>query len=176
LVPADDLRALLQAARWAPSSYNEQPWRFIVARRENLEAFKTMLGCLSEENREWAAAAPVLMLTTAHTRFSKTGEENRHALHDVGLAMGNLTNQAIAMDLYVHQMAGIHPERARQVYDLPEDFEVVAGVALGFLGDPEDLEDDAHRRTETEARSRRPLAELVFAGSWGRTADFVAEE
>jgi len=170
----DDLRTLLEAARWAPSSYNEQPWRFIVARREDESEFATMLECLNEQNRKWAEDAPVLMLTVAHTAFERDGRENRHAYHDLGLAMGNLVHQAMSMDVYVHQMAGIDPERAREIYDIPADCDVVAGVALGYLGDPDQLEDPGRREAETSPRSRRPLEELVFEGTWGHSADFVA--
>lgn len=172
----EDLRALLEAARWAPSSFNEQPWRFIVARREDEAEFRTMLECINSKNREWAGAAPVLMLTVARRLFARDGRENRHAYHDVGLAMGNLINQAMSMDIYVHQMAGILPERARDVYRVPDEYDVVAGVALGHLGDPDELDDPSRRRAETGSRSRRPLSELVFEGAWGSTADFVTDE
>lgn len=124
-----------------------------------------MLECLTEFNREWAASAPVLMLTVTRLRFSETGKENRHAFHDVGLAMGTLLAQATAMGVHVHQMAGIHPEKARQTYHVPDGFEVVAGVALGYLGEPD--------RDEPEPRSRRDLRETVFQGDWGDPAPFV---
>lgn len=168
-----DLRTLLEAARWAPSSYNEQPWRFLVARREDRESFDRIFGCLNEGNREWAEGAPVLMLTVAKLLVERTGEGNRHAFHDVGLAMGNLLNQATEMDIYVHQMAGIDPERAREAFGIPEGFEVVAGVALGYLGDPEQLDDPDRRASETEERARMPLDELVFADAWGKPASMA---
>lgn len=170
-----DLRTLLEAARWAPSSYNEQPWRFLVARRDDREAFDRIFRCLNEGNREWAEGAPVLMLTVAKLAFERTGEENRHAFHDVGLAMGNLLNQATQMDLYVHQMAGIDPERARETFRVPEGFAVVAGVALGYLGDPEQLDDPDRRASETEERSRKPLDELVFEDAWGEPASMAGQ-
>lgn len=174
-VSDEDLKTLLEAARWAPSSYNEQPWRFLVAKRTNPEQFERMLSCLKEKNREWARGAPVLMLTAASTTFARNGKENRHAYHDLGLAMGNLINQATAMDLYVHQMAGIDPDRAREVYDVPEDFDVVAGVAIGYLGSPERLDDPDRQDAETSERSRRALEETVFEDAWGRTAGFVED-
>ena len=168
-----ELRTLLEAARWAPSSYNEQPWRFIVSRRDDPGALERALECLKEGNREWAREAPVLMFTVAKLVFDRNGKENRHAFHDVGLAMGNLLNQATEMGLYVHQMAGIHPERARETYGVPEGFEVVAGVAVGHLGDPSRLDDEDRRDAERAERSRKPLQELVFAGEWGASADLV---
>ena len=161
-VSDEALRTLLEAARWAPSSYNEQPWRFIVARREDEDEYERLLSCLNENNREWARGAPVLMLTAASTTFDLDGRDNRHAFHDVGLAMGGLLAQATAMGLHVHQMAGIHPEKAKDVYDVPEDHEVVAGVAVGYLGA---VEEDA-----AEPRSRKPLEEIVFRGQWGDPA------
>ncbi|HKJ02583.1 MAG TPA: nitroreductase family protein [Longimicrobiales bacterium] len=175
VVSDDDLRVLLEAARWAPSSYNEQPWRFIVARRENEEQFEQLLGCLTPKNQEWARKAPILLLTVASRVFHRNGKPNRHAFHDVGLAMGNLLNQASAMGIYVHQMAGIDPDRARDRYRVPEEFDVVAGVAVGYLGDPEELDDSSRRESETRERSRRGLEELVFQETWGRpAADIVA--
>lgn len=172
-VSEHEMRALLEAARWAPSSFNEQPWRFIVARREDEDEFDTMLECMNAKNRQWAEDAPVLMLTVAHTAFDRDGTDNRHAYHDVGLAMGNLINQAMSMEVYVHQMAGIRPEHARDVYDVPDDCDVVAGVALGHLGDPHQLEDPDRRSSETRPRSRKPLEEIVFEGTWGQPAEFV---
>lgn len=171
-LPDRTLRALLEAARWAPSSYNEQPWRFILARKEDRVHFGRVLECLEPGNREWAARAPVLMLTVARTRFTKTGQPNRHAFHDVGLAMGNLLAQATAMGVAVHQMAGIDPASAREAFDVPEDYEIVAGVAIGYVGDPEQLDED-RRRQELAERSRKPLSELVFGSRWGEPAAVV---
>ena len=175
MVTDKDLMTLFEAARWAPSSFNEQPWRFIVATRDDDQAFDDVLACLSPKNREWAMEAPVLMLTAARTVLAKNGGENRHAYHDVGLAMGNLILQAVTMGLYVHQMGGIDPERARQTFDVPAEFDVVTGVALGFLGDPENLDDPGRRASETSSRSRRPLDDLVFENTWGHAASFVSD-
>lgn len=172
-VTDEQLRVLLEAARWAPSSFNEQPWRFIVAKREDTEEFERLLGCFNAKNREWAAGASVIMLTATRKRFQRTGRVNRHAYHDVGLAMGNLVNQAMSMELYVHQMAGIDPLRARETFRVPADYDIVSGVAIGYLGDPSDLDDPNRREAETRERSRKPLQELVFARAWGETASFV---
>lgn len=166
------LGSLLEAARWAPSSFNEQPWRFIVARREDPDGFRRLLGCLVEGNREWARSAPVLMLNVAKMKFSATGEPNRHAYHDVGLAVENLVIQAMSMELFCHQMAGIRPDVARERYRIPDDHEPVSAIALGYPGDPEDLP-EGRRESEREPRSRRPLEEFVFEGSWGEPARFV---
>ena len=172
-VEPEKLRQVLEAARWAASSYNEQPWRFIVATTAEPDERERLLGCLKAFNQEWARRAPVLMLTVAKKHFGEEGSEesrpNRHALHDVGLAMGNLSAQATALGLYLHQMAGIEPEAAREAYDIPSDFEPVAGVALGYHGDPSVLPEQLREREEAE-RKRRPLAESVFTGAWGTPA------
>src|SRR5256884_3406610 len=123
MVEPEKLRSLFEAARWAPSSFNEQPWSFIVATKQKLEQHARLLSCLVEKNQQWAHLAPVLMVSVAKLKFAKTGEPNRHAFHDVGLAMGNMLVQATAMDLFVHQMAGFSPERVREIYAVPAEFE-----------------------------------------------------
>jgi nitroreductase len=174
-VEPEKLQQILEAARWAPSSYNEQPWRFLIATKDAPEAYEQMLSVLNEKNQRWAQQAPVLMLSVAKTTFSRNDKPNRHAWHDVGLAMGNLLAQATALDVYVHQMAGIHPETAREIYSIPEDFEVVAGAAIGYLGDPDDLP-ETFQKSETTERSRRALSQTVYEGTWGETAPLVADE
>lgn len=163
------LGALFEAARWAASAFNEQPWRFIVARREEKAAFADLLGCLVEFNQGWARNAPVLALGLAKHTYTQTGETNDYARHDLGLATAQLVVQATALGLYAHPMAGIVPDKARAQYAIPADFEVVTGLAIGYLGDPATLPDDLRQR-EIEPRRRRPLAEQVFTGSWDTPA------
>lgn len=161
-----ELRSLLEAARWAASCFNEQPWRFIVARREAQAEFDQLLSCLNENNQRWAKGAAVLMLSVASKAFAKNAKSNRHALHDVGLAAAQLTLQATALGLAVHQMAGFSIERARERFAIPEDFEPVAAIAIGYPGDPDGLPEDLRERERGE-RSRNPQREFVFAGKWG---------
>ena len=168
------LRSLLEAARWAPSCFNEQPWRFIVARRDDETEFERMCSCLNEKNQAWARTAPVLMLTVARTTFTRNDRPNRHAWHDVGQATLSLSLQATALGLYAHQMAGILPDHARSVYGIPDTFEAVTGLALGYLGDPAVLPEN-YRGTRTTPRTRRPLEETVFAEHWGAAAPVVSE-
>lgn len=168
------LRSVLEAARWAPSSWNDQPWHFLVSRREEREEFERMLSCLSSGNRRWAGRAPVLMISVARARFRKNGKPNRHAWHDVGQAAAQLTLQAVHEGLSVHQMAGFDAERARELYEVPDDHEPVAAMALGYPGDPDDLPEDLHD-SERSGRSRRPIDEFVFSDEWGSTSD-VAED
>lgn len=160
------LGSLFEAARWAASCFNEQPWRFIVARRESAVEFDRLLSCVNETNRRWAGGAAVLALSVARTTFARNGKPNRHALHDVGLAAAQLTLQATALGLRVHQMAGFSLERARQLYAIPDEFEPVACLAIGRPGDPDQLPDDLRTR-ELAERSRTPQTEFVFAGTWG---------
>ena len=173
-VPEEDLRALLEAARWAPSSYNEQPWSFLVARRSDREGFRRMLSCLAEGNRTWARSAPVLMVTLTRTRFERNGKENRHARHDVGLAAAQLTLEATARGLAVHQMAGFDAGRVRELYGVPEGVEPVTALALGLPGDPADLPEDLRERA-SGPRRRKETTEFVFAGGWGESPGWLEE-
>src|SRR5438132_14178221 len=125
-VEPDELRTLFEAARWAPSSFNEQPWSFIVATKDQPEEYAQLLSCLLDKNQQWAQLAPVLMVSVAKLKFEKTGKPNRHEFHDVGLAMGNMLVEATALGLFVHQMAGFSPEKVREIYGVPEEFEPVA--------------------------------------------------
>jgi len=168
-VAASDLRSLFEAARWAPSSYNEQPWRYLVAMREDEGAFADLLSCLVEANQQWARSASALVIAVASTAFARNGKPNAVARHDIGLASANLTVEATARGLAVHQMAGILPERARELYGIPDGFEAVTALAIGYPAALGSL-DDRVRDLDTAARPRRPQAEFVFAGAWGKPA------
>jgi nitroreductase len=165
-VSEDDLRALFEAARWAPSSYNEQPWAYIVATKADPEGFETLLSCLVEGNRPWARHAPVLALGCTRLTFTRNGQPNAAAQHDLGLASGNLCVEAVARGLYVHQMIGILPDRAREVYKIPDDVRPLTGLAIGYLGDPSALPEH-YRPRDLAPRTRKPLAEFVYGGGWG---------
>jgi nitroreductase len=166
-VEPEKLRSLLEAARWAPSSYNAQPWYFIVGTKDNPENYKRVLESLIEFNQGWAKNAPVLALSVAKLKFDD-GKPNRHAFHDVGQAAANLSLQAEALGLSVHQMAGIDPEKARKLFDIPADYEAVAGIAIGYAGEPASLPDGLRER-ELAPRQRKPLDSFVFTGSWGKS-------
>jgi len=171
-VEPEKVRQVLEAARWAASSYNEQPWRYLVATKDDPEAYEHLLDCLNAFNQKWAKTAPVLMLSFYKTTFTRNGKPNRCAPHDVGAASAQLTAQATALGLYVHQMAGIEQAVIRETYDVPEGFEPMAALALGYLGDPHVLPDDL-AEGEFGERSRRPLSDTVFGGGWGETAALV---
>ena len=165
-VEPEKLRDLFEAARWAPSSSNEQPWSFIVATKDQPEPFANLLSCLVEANQRWAKNAPVLMMSVASMQFARNGKPNRHAWHDTGMAMSNLLAQAMSMDLFVHQMAGYDPARAREVLAIPATHEPVAAAAIGYAGDPNTLPDDLRER-ESAARQRKPQSAFVFNGRFG---------
>jgi nitroreductase len=172
-VPREVLRSLFEAARWAPSSNNEQPWAYLVATKDDPENFAKIVGVLVEFNAHWASHAPVLALSVAHLKTQREGKPNRVALHDVGSATAQLTFEANARGLQVHQMAGFDAEKARQTFAIPADWEPVAAMAIGYPGNPESLAEKLRER-ELAARTRKPLGEFVMTGGWGHTASFVA--
>jgi nitroreductase len=165
-VPDKDLLSLFEAARWAPSSYNEQPWRYIVATKDDPEEFDRLLSCLTEGNQMWARHAPVLALGVVSLRFERNDKPNRAAHHDLGQASANLSHEATKRGLSVHQMIGVMPDRAREIYHIPEGFEVLTGLAIGYRGKA-DAGDRLGKRDHT-ARTRRPVSAFLFSGDWGR--------
>lgn len=172
-VEQDKLLSLLEAARWAPSSYNHQPWSFIVATKDDQTEYNRLLSTLVEFNQGWAKNAPVLILAVAKIR-SDDGKTNRHAFHDVGLAIENLVIQATALGLAVHQMAGFDVDGARKQYQIPDDYEPATALAIGYPGDPQSLADGLRDR-EIAPRVRKPLQEFVFSGQWGKTSSLLAD-
>lgn len=170
---AATLRSLLQAAQWAPSSYNEQPWAFVVATRDDAEGYERLLGCLVPFNQKWAKSAPVLALSVAKAAFERNGKPNRHAFHDVGLAVAQLTLQATAEGLAVHQMAGFDADEARRVLEIPDGWDPVAAIAVGYPAEADSLPEDL-REKESAERRRKPLSRFVFSGTWGEAAPAVS--
>ena len=167
-----DLCSLFEAARWAPSSYNEQPWSYLVATRADADAFERLLSCLVEPNQAWAKHAPVLALGVTRERFTRNDKPNAAAEHDLGLAAGGLLTEATARGLVVHQMIGILPDRAREHYSIPEHSRALTGLAIGYQGAPEQLPEGLRER-ELAPRTRKPLAEFVFSARWGHPSTIV---
>jgi len=167
----DELRSLLEAARWAASCFNEQPWTFLVARRTEPEEFERALSCLSEKNRRWAGNAGALLFAVGRREFARNGKTNRHAWHDVGQADAHLALQATALGLAAHQMAGFSPDAVRELFGVPDGWDPVTAIAVGRPGRAEDLDED-FRASETGPRSRKGQDELVFEGRWGRAPSF----
>lgn len=166
------LASLFEAARWAPSSNNEQPWAYLVATKDNPEDFAKTLSVLVEFNAGWAKNAPVLVLAVARLNFSN-GNPNRSAFYDTGAASVLLSLEATARGLVVHQMAGFDPAKARQVFEIPQGCEAIAVIAIGYPGDASSLAEKLRDR-EVAPRTRKALAEFVMAGRWGHTSPIVS--
>ena len=171
-VSPQDLCSLFEAARWAASSYNEQPWSFIVATKADAREYERVLSCLVEANQVWAKAAPALALGVISKKFKRNNKDNTKAAHDLGLAVGNLVLEATSRGIYAHQMGGILPEKAHEIYQLPGDVEVHTGIAIGYKADPATLPDQI-KSMDTAPRQRKPVTEFVFTGKWGVTSPLV---
>jgi nitroreductase len=167
-VEREKLLSCLEAARWAASSYNEQPWSFLVAERTQPNEFQKMLDCLVEGNRAWAKNAGVLLISVVCRVFERNGKPNRVAEHDIGLAAGNFTVQATALGLAVHQMAGIEISKTRTAYQIPDTHEPYTGIALGYAGDPDQAENDPLAQRDRNPRPRKPLSQFAFTTRWGQ--------
>jgi nitroreductase len=172
-VSPEDMRACFEAARWAPSSYNEQPWRYVVATSEQKERFDTLVECLAEGNRPWAKRAPVLAIGMYKQTFERNGKENKAAPHDLGIASAFLTVEATHRGLHVHQMIGIEPDTIREKFDLPENVEPYTAIALGYLGDHSDLDElpEDYAKRDKNERTRLEQSQFVFGGDFGVPLD-----
>jgi nitroreductase len=168
-VSPEDLKTVFDAARWAASSFNEQPWRFFAGRR-NSETYQKIFSTLMEANQRWAGSAPVLIMGVAKTKFSHNGAPNRVALYDLGAAAATLCYQATALGLHTHQMAGFNVDAARTVFNVPEEYIFGAVIALGYQGEPGALTNPQMLAQETSPRQRKPLSEIVLS-SWDKPAN-----
>ena len=165
--------ALLEAARWAPSCFGDQPWRFLICQKNSnqnadTEAWQQAFDCLASSNQTWVQAAPILMLTCANTLFGHNQQPNRWAQHDTGAAAENLCLQASHMGLSAHQMGGFNADLAREKFAIPAQYTPMAMIALGYAGDPNQLPDELKQR-ELAERKRKPLGELFFTDAWGKS-------
>ena len=171
-VSAEDLRSLFEAARWAPSSYNEQPWSYILATKAEPELYERVHSCLVEGNQAWARAAPVLAIGCTRLTFARNGKPNAAAVHDLGLAAGNLCLEATARGLHVHQMIGILPDRVRELFRVPEGVQPLTGLAIGYAADPATAPEPLRQR-DAARRGRKHLPEFVFGPVWGTASELV---
>ena len=159
--------AILEAARWAASCYNDQPWRFFVwDRNRNAANWQKAFDCLGEWNQKWVINAPVLMLSCAGSIFEKTGKPNRWGQHDTGAAAQNLYLQATELGLVAHPMGGFDAEQARAKFNIPAPYTCMAMIAVGHPAAPESLDGEYHD-LEIAPRERKPLTEIFFDDSWG---------
>ena len=167
-VSHEQVVALLEAARWAPSCFGDEPWRFIVWNKaSNPQTWQLAFDCLVPGNQAWATDAPVLVLTCADTLFGHNQKPNRFAQYDTGAAAENLCLQAASMGLMAHQMGGFDADLAREKFNIPAQYTVMAMISVGYPADIATLSGDALAR-ETAARTRKPLSELFFDASWGQ--------
>lgn len=163
------LGSLFEAARWAPSSFNEQPWAFCVATQDQPQEFASMLSCLMEANQVWAKHAYALIISVAKLALDRNAKPNRHCYDDTGSATQNLMLQAVSHGLFCHPMGGFDGEKARAVLSIPATHEPLTAIAVGYPADDPSMLDAALRQRDQAARSRKPLSEIVFTGAFGRT-------
>ena len=174
-IEPEKLRSVLEAARWAPSASNIQPWRFIVAAKDWPKEHERMVNLLFEGNKIWASKAPVLILSVAQVTDQASRKTNKFAFHDVGLATENLVLQATSAGLAAHLMGGFHADRARATFNIPPEYEPVAIIALGYEGGVEFLPQPLLER-ELAPRVRKQLSEFVFGSVWDAASTVVENE
>jgi nitroreductase len=166
-IPADALQRIFEAARWSPSCTNDQEWSYIVGRRSEGPDFDRICSVLKEGNRQWACMASVLALVCGRTMFSSGTTLNKWHAYDCGQSAAHLTFQAAAEGIMVHQMAGFEPQKAVSEFSIPQGYVPLTAMALGYAGEPSLLPTDLAAR-ETAERLRRPQAQFVFGGQWGK--------
>lgn len=165
-VSKEQVVSLLEAARWAPSCFGDQPWRYVVCNKaDNLQAWQAAFDCLVPGNQGWAVNAPVLLLICADTLFGHNDKPNKWAAYDTGAATENLCLQATALGLMAHQMGGFDADKARAAFNVPERYQILAMVTVGYQASVDSLSGEVKER-ELAARSRKPLEELFFNGVW----------
>ena len=170
-IEREQMDALMEAARWAPSCFNEQPWRFVFCNRHDDEvAWQFAVSCLAPKNQLWARNAPLLILACASETFSRNGKPNRWAHYDTGAASENICLQATSMGLFAHQMGGFDPERANEVFRIPPNTTAIAMIAVGYYGEPGELDSD-YAASELATRERNPLRQNFFNGDFDTPRD-----
>lgn len=163
----DTVERLFEAARWSPSCFNEQPWAFVIATRDQEESYAQLLSLLVERNQAWARGASLLVIAVAREHFQRNGKPNAYAWYDVGQALAHLTVQAQSEGIAVHQMAGFDRDRAREVLGIPEGWVATSAAAVGYYADPGDLPEEEAARLRG-GRSRKARAELLFRGRFAQ--------
>jgi nitroreductase len=171
-VEPEKLLSLFEAARWSPSSANEQPWRFIVASKDDSPVFSFLLESLTEKNRRWATQAPLLVLALTQSTYTRSGRPYQHSWYDLGQSVALLSVQATAIGLAVHQMGGFDAETVRRLLSIPEGFEPVIVFAVGYPGQPDSLPEDLRLR-EQAPRSRKIVQEFVYTEEWGKPSSHI---
>jgi nitroreductase len=171
-VETEKLAQLFEAARWASSCFNGQPWVFIVATKDDTVNYQKLLDCLVPFNASWAQAAPVLAIIVAQKNFTHNGKPNAWAEYDAGQAAATLVLQATALNLVAHQMGGFDADKAIATFNIPETAKPIAAIAIGYEGEVSTLSPELQEK-EKAARDRQPLSSFVFTGEWGSSAPFI---
>ncbi|MBN2431872.1 MAG: nitroreductase family protein [Acidobacteria bacterium] len=166
------MRRIFEAARWSASCFNEQPWRFIVGIRGAGDTYDRITAALSPGNQRWTHTAPVLVLICSKKTFTHNSKPNDWHVYDAGQAAAHLTVQAMSESVFVHQMAGFSADKARELFQVPADYEVVTAMAMGYAGDPAQLPEELHK-SELSPGSRRPLSGSVFGEEWDTPPSFL---
>ena len=164
-IEKEKILSLFESARWASSAYNEQPWRFVYATKDNRESYDKLLECANENNRAWISSAPLLMLAVMKNDMVRDNKPNRYAMYDLGLATGNIMAEATSLGLYVHVISGFDGEKARTLFNISPAYSPVTIIAAGCLGSPDALPEKS-RTLETSARARKKIEEFAFEGSF----------
>ncbi|HNZ42404.1 MAG TPA: nitroreductase family protein [Bacteroidales bacterium] len=161
-IPGEEiLMQLFESARWAPSAFNEQPWRFVCTSKKEPEKYSKLFDCLVDANKEWAKTAPVLILVMAKKNFSYNSKPNYFHMYDTGMAVSNLIISAMEKGIYVHQMGGFSAEKARENFNIPDEYAIISVAALGYQGDIAVLPAALQEKVK-KARTRKPLGELFL--------------
>ncbi len=160
MIEKEKLLSIFEAARWAASAFNEQPWSFLVATKENEKMYEKLYSCISEFNKPWSHSAPVLILTLAKKAFNHNRKENSYAYYDLGQAVANLLTQASSYDIYMHQLAGFSKEKTIEEFDIPDGYEPATVIVMGYLGDGNSLSEDLLVKEQAQ-RVRKKVTEFV---------------
>ena len=164
-VEKEKIMRILEAARWSPSAFNEQPWRFIIGIKKGSETYEKVLETLGEWNQKWAGKTPLLILNMAKKTFTYNKKPNGTFLYDLGQAVAYMCLEAMNQGVYSHQMSGFSQEKAINIFQIPDDIEPVSVTAFGYYGDPKDLPKDMYE-SEKEKRSRKAFDDLVFTNNF----------
>jgi nitroreductase len=159
------VKALFEAARWAPSCYGDQPWKYILFNKQDATAFSAALNCLSVGNQDWAMDASILILVCANKNFNHNGEPNRFHQYDTGAASENICLQASSMNLSAHQMGGFDIKKAKALADVPDEFEILSFIAVGSILERSKMNESQEER-EVAGRKRKPLEEVYNINTW----------
>jgi nitroreductase len=171
-VETDKLERIFEAARWSASSFNEQPWRFLVGIKNQGKSWDNIFESMSKWNQTWCKSVPVLVLLVTKKTFSHNNKFNAWASYDLGQTAAYISIQAMAEGLYVHQMAGFDQDKVRNTLSIPDDFEIKTVIAIGYYGDANRLPQDI-RKSELSTRSRKELSKIVFSNKWDEQAEFL---